>query len=159
VAREPLRLSRDVLEPAWRMMSLQPARRDKMARLRLTRHVGAAVPETLLGDATRLLQVRSSLLTHLHVTPTAICGQNYAPGSCTVCHAGCYQFVEQLNEVHARGRLNRAARGCNAHAARTAGRHCCSIAVGCVAAVPSNRYGHRCGAGQAAAHIHAIRAG
>jgi hypothetical protein len=58
VAREPLRLSRDVLEPAWRMMSLQPARRDKMARLRLTRHVGAAVPETLLGDATRLLQVR-----------------------------------------------------------------------------------------------------
>jgi signal transduction histidine kinase len=62
VLREPLLLSRDVLEPAWRMMALQPARRDKLARLRLSRAVGADVPDALLGDSTRLLQVVTNLL-------------------------------------------------------------------------------------------------
>ncbi len=62
VAKEPLRLGRDVLEPAWRLIALQPARRDKLARLRLSRYVAPAVPDALLGDATRLLQVVTNLL-------------------------------------------------------------------------------------------------
>ncbi len=62
VLREPLLLSRDVLEPAWRMMALQPVRRDKLARLRLSRAVGADVPDALLGDSTRLPQVVTNLL-------------------------------------------------------------------------------------------------
>ena len=64
VLREPLALSRDVLEPAWRMMMLQPARRDKLARLRLSRHVAADVPEAIVGDAMRLLQVVTTLLSN-----------------------------------------------------------------------------------------------
>jgi hypothetical protein len=64
VLREPLLLSRDVLEPAWRMLLLQPARRDKLARLHLSRCVDESVPDALLGDATRLLQVVTNLLSN-----------------------------------------------------------------------------------------------
>jgi signal transduction histidine kinase len=64
VAAEPLRLCRDVLEPAWRMMAMQPARRDQLARLRLSRVVAPEVPEAICGDATRLLQVVTNLLSN-----------------------------------------------------------------------------------------------
>jgi signal transduction histidine kinase len=64
VLREPLLLGRDVLQPAWRMMLLQPARRDKLARLRLSLRVDAAVPDALLGDPTRLLQVVTNMLSN-----------------------------------------------------------------------------------------------
>ena len=64
LSREPLSLSRDVLEPAWRMVELQPARRDKLSRLRLARAVAADVPDAIVGDATRLLQVVTNLLSN-----------------------------------------------------------------------------------------------
>jgi signal transduction histidine kinase len=38
------------------------AQRDKVATLRVTRTVDAAVPAVLLGDATRLTQVLTNLL-------------------------------------------------------------------------------------------------
>jgi len=62
VAVEPLLLLRDVLDPAWSMIALQPARRDKLASLRLSRHVAQDVPEAVLGDSTRLLQIVVNLL-------------------------------------------------------------------------------------------------
>ena len=62
MAREPLRLGRDVLDPAWRMIALQPARRDKLATLRLRRHVSAAVPDAIVGDSTRLMQVVTNIM-------------------------------------------------------------------------------------------------
>jgi hypothetical protein len=57
VQREPLALRRDVIEPAWRMIMLQPARRHKLERLRLSHHVADDVPEAIMGDPTRLVQV------------------------------------------------------------------------------------------------------
>jgi hypothetical protein len=62
VKREPLALAAAVLQPAWRMVSMQHAQRDKVATLRVTRAVDAAVPAVLLGDATRLTQVLTNLL-------------------------------------------------------------------------------------------------
>jgi signal transduction histidine kinase len=62
VKREPLALAAAVLQPAWRMVSMQHAQRDKVATLRVTRTVDAAVPAVLLGDATRLTQVLTNLL-------------------------------------------------------------------------------------------------
>ena len=64
VLREPLVLISDVVEPAWRMIMLQPARRDKLERLRLSRHVAADVPDAIVGDAMRLVQVITNLLSN-----------------------------------------------------------------------------------------------
>ena len=64
VAREPLELGRSVLDPAWRMVVSQGAQRTKLESLRLTRTVAPEVPTVLLGDATRLVQVVTNLLTN-----------------------------------------------------------------------------------------------
>jgi signal transduction histidine kinase len=62
VVREPLSLARGVLEPAFRMVSLQRPQRAKLASLRLSRAVAPGVPQVVLGDATRLTQVVTNLL-------------------------------------------------------------------------------------------------
>ena len=62
VARERVSLSRAVLDPAWRMVAMQPAARAKMESLHLSRDVAADVPPVIIGDATRLTQVIVNLL-------------------------------------------------------------------------------------------------
>ena len=62
VRREPLALAPAVLDPAWRMVSMQHAQRAKVAALRVTRAVDDDVPTVLLGDATRLTQVLCNLM-------------------------------------------------------------------------------------------------
>ena len=62
VKREPLALAAAVLEPAWRMVMMQQSQRAKLATLRVSRAVDAAVPPVVLGDATRLTQVLCNLV-------------------------------------------------------------------------------------------------
>ena len=62
--REPLTLVSTVLEPAWVMVSFQHRLRDKLSTISFTRVVAANVPEHILGDSTRLLQVLSNLLSN-----------------------------------------------------------------------------------------------
>jgi signal transduction histidine kinase len=62
VVSEPLTLSAAVLEPALTTLALQPALRDKLRSMTLTRQVASDVPPMVLGDATRLLQVVINLL-------------------------------------------------------------------------------------------------
>ena len=64
VARERVSLSRAVLDPAWRMVAMQPASRKKLAWLRLSRSVAEDVPRVVLGDATRLTQEITNLLSN-----------------------------------------------------------------------------------------------
>jgi signal transduction histidine kinase len=64
VARERVALSRAVLDPAWRMVAMQPAARAKLASLRLSRSVAEDVPPVILVDATRLTQVIVNLLSN-----------------------------------------------------------------------------------------------
>ena len=64
VSMEPLRLRRDVLDSSFRMITLQPSRRDKLAQLQLTRNVDADVPECITGDSTRLIQVLTNLMSN-----------------------------------------------------------------------------------------------
>lgn len=62
VARERVALLRAVLDPAWRMVAMQPAARAKMESLHLSRDVAPDVPPVIIGDATRLTQVIVNLL-------------------------------------------------------------------------------------------------
>jgi hypothetical protein len=60
VAREPVELSRAVVEPSWRMMTMQAAQRAKLATLRISRAIAPGVPRVVMGDSTRLMQARRS---------------------------------------------------------------------------------------------------
>lgn len=71
VAREPVDLSRAVLDPAWRMVAMQPAVRAKLDSLRLSRSVAEDVPLEIYGDATRLTQVVVNLLSVRTCNPFA----------------------------------------------------------------------------------------
>ena len=62
MARERVPLARAVLDPAWRMVSMQPAAQAKMSSLHMSRSVAPDVPAAVTGDATRLTQVIVNLL-------------------------------------------------------------------------------------------------
>jgi signal transduction histidine kinase len=59
VAREPVALSRAVVEPSWRMVTMQASQRAKLASLRISRAIAPGVPRVIMGDATRLTQART----------------------------------------------------------------------------------------------------
>ena len=74
VRREPLALEAAVLDPSWRIVSMQHAQRAKVASLRMTRAVDADVPPMLLGDATRLTQILCNILGNsVKFTPAGAC--------------------------------------------------------------------------------------
>ena len=53
-----------VIVPALTTLTLQPALEEKLRRITLTHSVAPDVPPVLLGDATRLVQVVTNLLTN-----------------------------------------------------------------------------------------------
>jgi two-component system sensor histidine kinase/response regulator len=64
VAQERVELLRVVLDPAWRMATMQQSQRVKLATLHMTRAVAPDVPAVLVGDATRLTQVLTNVLSN-----------------------------------------------------------------------------------------------
>jgi signal transduction histidine kinase len=64
VAQERVELVRVVLDPAWRMATMQQSQRAKLATLHLTRAVAPDVPAVIVGDATRLTQVLTNVLSN-----------------------------------------------------------------------------------------------
>ncbi len=65
---EPLTLAAAVLEPAMATLALQHSLHDKLQTLQLSRRVAPDVPATIVGDSTRLLQVRAALRQSPRVT-------------------------------------------------------------------------------------------
>ena len=64
IAREPLHLASAMLEPCWAMVRMNHKLRDKLATIAFSCTVAADVPDMILGDATRLLQVLVNLLSN-----------------------------------------------------------------------------------------------
>lgn len=58
----PTDLLREIIEPAWKMLGMQQNLQGRLSRLTLERRVAPGVPETLLTDTTRCLQVVGNLL-------------------------------------------------------------------------------------------------
>lgn len=48
---------RQVVDPAWRMLTMQPALRERLGTLALTRRLGEDLPPTIRTDATRAMQI------------------------------------------------------------------------------------------------------
>ena len=69
VARERLQLRSAVLDPAWRMIQMQRSQQEKLRSLRLTRTVAPDVPQEIIGDTTRLMQVITNTLSNSCVPP------------------------------------------------------------------------------------------
>ena len=64
VVWEPLQLTTAVLEPALTTLTLQPALEEQLRQLSLRHSVAPDVPAVLMGDATRLVQLLSNLLSN-----------------------------------------------------------------------------------------------
>lgn len=64
LASEPLDLSRGVVEPAWRMVHMNRAYQEKIATLKLRKLVAPGVPGAIMGDAARLVQVVTNLVSN-----------------------------------------------------------------------------------------------
>lgn len=57
VRLEEVDLLRQVVEPAWRMLTMQPALRERLGQLTLSRRLGENLPATIRTDATRAMQI------------------------------------------------------------------------------------------------------